>query len=139
MKQILFGIAGIMMALALVVGAPGTAKATATAVTLSGPGNADYNSSYRFSGGNLTITEGTSEYGVVPAWMFADTTDGTAVWVTNGVIKITGATVTLSGSLENLLTFAPLVSPSQTCPARCSRSRTTKVTPGMQISQISRR
>ena len=105
MKKILFAITGFIMALALVVAAPGVAGATATTVTLSGPGSANY-SSYSWNAGSLTITEAPLIAGIIPAWILVDVPDNLGVWVTNGVIQITGTGITLSGTLEKLSGFA---------------------------------
>ena len=102
MKRILFAI-GFILAIGLLVGAPGTAKADAISLTMSGPGSANY-SGYTWNTGSLTITEAAPVvFGsfAIPAWTLVDTTDNLGVWITNGTIQITGTSVTLSGGLES--------------------------------------
>ena len=107
MKRTLFGILGLMVALALAAGAPGMAGATpvATTITLSGPGSADF-SSYTWNTGSLTITEAAPIAGIVPAWMLVDTSDNLGAYVTNGTVQITGTQVFLTGTLESLTSSA---------------------------------
>ncbi len=108
MKKVGLFAVGFVLAIGLLVGAPGMAKADATFVGLSGPGSVTGFNSYVFSSivsptSTLSINEGadlnaSKPYkGVVPAWQLTDGAPGDYTYIENGKIAIKGNQLTFSG------------------------------------------
>ena len=111
MNRVLFSITGFMMALALVVVAPGTATAIPIATSLSFGGSAVVTGygSYNF-GDSLTMSEGADKVitlsvgpetliTTLPAWTLTDSSAGLqpSVTVTGAMFSISGNQVTFAG------------------------------------------
>lgn len=103
MKKLLFGVSGILFAVALVLTAPGAAKAvTVTSLGFYGSSTASDYATYAFPTGTINLTEGLSvtyppPIGTLTAWMIEDPQAGLGAFITgeNGTGQ---ATISITGT-----------------------------------------